>query len=181
VRIVDFETGRDADAGQAGRMLVRGPQVMKRYWHNPEETARVLSEGGWLDTGDIAFRDQDGYYFIVDRSKDVIITGGLNVFPREIEDVLSQFHKIREVAVKGLPSRVKGQSIKAYVVLKDNEQATAGEIRDFARQKLAAYKIPHKIEFRRELPRSFMRKVLKRKLDEDAHEETPPEKTGQEP
>ena len=166
VRIVDFRNGRDVEPGDVGEMLVRGPQVMKSYWHNPGETRKVLSDDGWLDTGDVARCDEDGFYYIVDRMKDVIITGGLNVFPREVEEVLGQFHKISEVAVKGIPGRIKGETIKAYVVLKDNEQATAGEIREFARQKLAAYKIPQQVEFRQELPRSFLRKVLKRKLDE---------------
>ncbi|HDH02987.1 MAG TPA: long-chain fatty acid--CoA ligase, partial [Actinobacteria bacterium] len=166
VRIVDFRNGRDVEPGDVGDMLVRGPQVMKSYWHNPGETRKVLSDDGWLDTGDVARCDEDGFYYIVDRMKDVIITGGLNVFPREVEEVLGQFHKISEVAVKGIPGRIKGETIKAYVVLKDNEQATAGEIREFARQKLAAYKIPQQVEFRQELPRSFLRKVLKRKLDE---------------
>ncbi len=166
VRIVDFETGEDVPPGETGEMWVRGPQVMKGYWNNPEETSGVISPDGWLDTGDVARRDDDGYYYIVDRMKDVIITGGYNVFPREVEEVLNQFPKVSEVAVKGLPSRIKGQTIKAYVVLKENEKATAAEIREFARDKLASYKVPHKVEFLPELPRSFMRKVLKRKLDE---------------
>lgn len=165
VRIVDFETGKDMPTGEAGEMWVRGPQVMKGYWNNPEETSHVISPDGWLDTGDVARVDEDGFYYIVDRQKDVIITGGHNVFPREVEEVLGQFHKISEVAVKGLPSRIKGETIKAYVVLKDNEKASAAEIRDFAKEKLAAYKVPQKIEFLPELPKSFMRKVLKRKLD----------------
>lgn len=166
VRIVDFETGEDMPTGEAGEMWVRGPQVMKSYWNNPDETSHVISPEGWLDTGDVARRDEDGFYYIVDRKKDVIITGGYNVFPREVEEVLGQFHKISEVAVKGLPNRIKGETIKAYVVLKDNEKATTAEIRDFAKQKLASYKVPQKVEFLPELPKSFMRKVLKRKLDE---------------
>lgn len=168
VRIVDFESGRDVEAGAVGEMLVRGPQVMKGYWQNPEETAGVLSSDGWLHTGDIARRDDDGFYYIVDRMKDLIITGGYNVYPREVEEVLAQYHKVKEVAVKGLPGRIKGETIKAYIVLKENEQATAGEIRDFARDRLASYKIPQKIEFRGDLPKSFLRKVLKRKLDDEA-------------
>jgi len=165
VRIVDLESGRDVEPGAVGELLVRGPQVMKGYWQNPEETAGVLSNDGWLDTGDVARVDEDGFCYIVDRMKDVIITGGLNVFPREIEEVLGQFHKISEVAVKGIPGRIKGETIKAYVVLRENEQATAAEIRDFAREKLAAYKVPQQVEFLPELPKSFLRKVLKRKLD----------------
>jgi len=167
VRIIDLDSGKDVQPGKEGEMLVRGPQVMKGYWNEPEETDRVIDEDGWLKTGDVSRVDEDGFYYIVDRRKDVIITGGINVYPREIEEVLSQFHKIAEVAVKGLPHKLRGEVIKAYVVLKDNEQATAGEIRQFAKEKLADYKVPQKIEFISELPRSTLRKVLKRKLDEN--------------
>jgi long-chain acyl-CoA synthetase len=169
VRIIDLVTGKDVEPGLEGEMLVRGPQVMKGYWNEPGETAAAISDDGWLRTGDIARVDEDGFYYIVDRKKDIIITGGINVYPREVEEVLSQFSKIREVAVKGLPNRLRGEVVKAYVVLKDNEQATAGDIRRFAREKLADYKVPQKIEFIDELPRSILRKVLKRKLDEKNH------------
>ena len=166
VRIIDLETGKDVEAGREGEMLVRGPQVMKGYWNEPGETAEAITEDGWLHTGDVAFADEDGFYYIVDRKKDVIITGGINVYPREIEDVLSQFSKIKEVAVKGTPHKLKGEIVKAYVVLKENEQASPSEIRRFAKDKLADYKVPQKIEFLNELPRSVLRKVLKRKLNE---------------
>ncbi len=167
VRIIDLETGRDVETGQEGEMLVRGPQVMKGYWNEPEETAAVITTDGWLHTGDIARADEDGFYYIVDRKKDIIITGGINVYPREVEEVLLQFHKVKEVAVKGLPHRLRGEIVKAYVVLKENEQTTAAEIRRFAKEKLAEYKVPQKIEFIDELPRSVLRKVLKRKLDDE--------------
>lgn len=167
VRIIDLQTGEDVKPGEEGEMLVRGPQVMKGYWNEPEETAIAISPDGWLHTGDVARVDDDGFYYIVDRKKDIIITGGINVYPREVEEVLTQFSKIKEVAVKGLPHRLRGEVVKAYVVLKENEQATAGEIRKFAREKMADYKVPQKIEFIDELPRSVLRKVLKRKLDED--------------
>jgi len=167
VRLIDLETGAEIEDGREGEMLVRGPQVMKGYWNEPEETAAAVTADGWLHTGDVARVDEDGFYYIVDRKKDVIITGGINVYPREVEDVLSQFSKIREVAVKGLPHKLRGEVVKAYVVLKDNEQATASEIRRFAKEKLADYKVPQKIEFMDELPRSVLRKVLKRKLDSD--------------
>ena len=166
VRIVDLDYEKDVQPGEEGEMRVRGPQVMKGYWNEAEGTDHVIDEDGWLKTGDVARVDEDGFYYIVDRRKDVIITGGINVYPREIEEVLSQFHKIAEVAVKGLPHKLRGEIVKAYVVLKDNEQATAGEIRQFAKEKLADYKVPQKIEFMSELPKSTLRKVLKRKLDE---------------
>lgn len=170
-RIVDLESGKDTAPGNEGEMLVRGPQVMKGYWNIPEETAEALTGDGWLKTGDVARVDDDGFYYIVDRKKDMIITGGHNVYPREIEEVLSQLKKVSEVAVKGLPHRLRGEIIKAYVVLKENEKATADEIRRYAREKLADYKVPHKVEFRSELPRSILRKVLKRKLDENEDQE----------
>lgn len=169
VRIKDFTTGRDSKPGNEGEMLVRGPQVMKGYWNEPDETADVITTDGWLHTGDIARIDEDGYYYIVDRKKDIIISGGINIYPREIEEVLSQFHKIKEVAVKGLPHKLRGEVVKAYIVLKENEQATAGEIRRFAKEKMAGYKVPQKIEFIDELPRSVLRKVLKRKLGDDGN------------
>ncbi len=165
VKIIDPDTGRETPVGEVGEMAVRGPQVMKGYWRNPEETAGVLSAGGWLMTGDLARADEDGFYYIVDRKKDVIITGGINVYPREVEEVLSQYEAIKEVAVKGLPHRLRGQVVKAYVVLKEGQEASAGEIRRFAAEKLADYKVPQKIEFMSELPKSTLRKVLKRKLD----------------
>lgn len=170
VRIIDLETGKDVESGLEGEMLIRGPQVMKGYWNQPEETAAVITADGWLHTGDVAREDEDGFFYIVDRKKDVIITGGINVYPREVEEVLSQFAKIKEVAVKGLPNKLRGEVVKAYVVLKKNEQVSAGEIRRFAKEKLAAYKVPQKIEFIDELPRSVLRKVLKRKLDEEDEE-----------
>lgn len=171
-RITNLDTGENVEPGQEGELLVRGPQVMKGYWRSPEETAATITPDGWLRTGDIARADEDGFFFIVDRKKDVIITGGINVYPREVEEILSQFDKIREVAVKGIPHRLRGEIVKAYVVLKENQQATAADIRNFARERLAAHKVPSKIEFRRELPRSILRKVLKRKLEDD--ERKPP-------
>lgn len=166
VRIIDLDTGEDVEPGREGEMLVRGPQVMKGYWNDPGETAEAITAGGWLHTGDVAFADEDGFYYVVDRVKDVIITGGINVFPQEVEDVISQYPGVKEVAVKGQPHKLKGEVAKAYVVLEKGEQASASDIRRFARERLADYKVPHQIEFLDELPRSVLRKVLKRKLDE---------------
>jgi long-chain acyl-CoA synthetase len=176
VRIVDLDSGEDLPPGEVGEMLVRGPQVMKGYWGEAATSEDAFTDDGWLKTGDMARVDEDGFYFIADRKKDLIITGGLNVYPREIEEVLSQFHKIREVAVKGLPHQLKGEIVKAYVVLKENEKATSSEIKKYAQDKLASYKVPNKIEFRTELPRNILRKVLKRKL-EDEPEDGPDEVT----
>ncbi|RJQ42342.1 MAG: long-chain fatty acid--CoA ligase [Gaiellales bacterium] len=176
VRIVDIETGEDLPTGEIGEMLVRGPQVMRGYWGQAALSEDAFADGDWLRTGDMASVDEDGFYFIADRRKDLIITGGLNVYPREIEEVLGQFHKISEVAVKGVPHKLKGEIVKAYIVLKDNEKATASEIRNFAQEKLAGYKVPNRIEFRSELPRNILRKVLKRELGndgDDAEDETP--------
>lgn len=170
-RIIDLETGEDMKPGDEGEMLVRGPQVMKGYWNEPEETDAAISPDGWLHTGDVARADEDGFYYIVDRKKDIIITGGINVYPREVEEVLAQFSKVKEVAVKGLPHKLRGEVVKAFVVLKENEQATASEIRKFAMEKMAEYKVPQKIEFMDELPRSVLRKVLKRKLEDGKDEE----------
>lgn len=173
VRVVDLLTGWDVGRGEIGEMLVRGPQVMKGYWQNPAETSQVIDPDGWLSTGDIAREDEDGFFYIVDRKKEIIITGGLNVYPREIEEVLAGYDKISEVAVKGVPHRLRGEIIKAFVVLKENEQASADEIRQFARERLADYKVPRQIEFLPELPKSVLRKVLKRQLDGGSEGDTP--------
>ncbi|MHB8169052.1 MAG: long-chain-fatty-acid--CoA ligase [Thermoleophilia bacterium] len=168
-RIVDPDSGLPVPSGAVGELAVRGPQVMKGYWRDPDATAEAISPNGWLKTGDLARVDEDGFYFVVDRKKDIIITGGINVYPREVEDVLMRMDEIREVAVKGIPHGIRGEAVKAYVVLEEGRQATATEIRRFASEQLAAYKVPVKVEFLRELPKSTLRKVLKRQLDADGH------------
>ena len=168
-RIVDPDSGLPVPLGAVGELEVRGPQVMKGYWRDPDATAEAISPDGWLKTGDLARVDEDGFYFVVDRKKDVIITGGINVYPREVEEVLMRMDEIREVAVKGIPHGIRGEAVKAYVVLEEGRQATAAEIRNFASERLAAYKVPVKVEFMRELPKSTLRKVLKRQLDPDGH------------
>jgi long-chain acyl-CoA synthetase len=166
-KIVDAETGtRELPPGEAGELLVRGPQVMTGYWNQPEETAQVLRDG-WLYTGDIATMDQDGYFYIVDRKKDMILTAGYNVYPREVEDVLYQHPKVLEAAVIGLPDKVRGEKVSAYVVLKPGETATPQEIRSFCRERLAHYKEPRSVNFRDELPKSMAGKVLRRVLQEE--------------
>jgi long-chain acyl-CoA synthetase len=166
-KIVDVETGaQELPPDQAGELLVRGPQVMVGYWNQPDETAQVLKDG-WLHTGDIATMDEDGYFYIVDRKKDMILTAGLNVYPREVEEVLYQHPKVLEAAVIGLPDRVRGEKVTAYVVLKPGETATAQEMRVFCRERLAPYKQPRAVHFRDELPKSMAGKVLRRALQEE--------------
>jgi len=163
-RIVDLETGtRELPDGKAGEIIIRGPQVMKGYWNKPEETAQVLRDG-WLYTGDIARRDEDGYFYIVDRKKDMIIAGGYNVYPREVEEVLFQHPHINEAAVVGVPDEYRGETVKAFVVLREGAATTAAEIITFCRQRLAAYKVPRQIVFRVSLPKSGVGKYLRREL-----------------
>ncbi|MBN1148104.1 MAG: long-chain fatty acid--CoA ligase [Anaerolineales bacterium] len=178
-RIVDLETGERALApGEVGELCVRGPQVMKGYWNMPTETANVLvpdPDGGdpWLHTGDLAAMDADGYFKIVDRKKDMILgAGGFNVYPREIEDVLYEHPKVREAAVIGVPVEDKGERVKAFVVLKQGETATEEQLIEFCRQNLAPYKVPRFVEFRDDLPKTLVGKVLRRELAEQAREKS---------
>jgi len=166
-KIVDTETGeREMPVGEPGELIVKGPQVMKGYWNRPEETAKTL-RNGWLYTGDIAKMDEDGYFYIVDRKKDMIIVSGYNVYPREVEEVFFQHPAVREVAVVGVPDPKTGERVKAFVVLKEGATVTEEELIEFCRQKLAKYKCPKEIEFRDELPKTFIGKVLRRKLREE--------------
>jgi long-chain acyl-CoA synthetase len=163
-RIMDLETGtREMPVGEIGEIAIRGPQVMKGYWNKPEETALVLRDG-WLYTGDIAKKDADGYFYIVDRKKDMIIAGGFNVYPREVEEVLFECPKVAEAAVIGVPDQYRGETVKAFVVLKPGVTATAEEIIAFCRERLAAYKTPRQVVFRDSLPKSGVGKYLRREL-----------------
>jgi long-chain acyl-CoA synthetase len=167
-RIVDPETREPLPAGREGELAIRGPQVMQRYWKMPEETAGVLRDG-WLLTGDIAVMDEDGYFRIVDRKKDLIISAGMNIYPREVEEVLHQHPKVLEAAVVGIPNRIRDEVVKAFVVARPGETIARGELLEFCRDKLSRYKIPRDIEFRESLPKSVVGKVLKRVLrDENA-------------
>ncbi len=166
-RIVDIETGTtDLPPGEAGELAIRGPQVMKGYWNRPEETAQVLRDG-WLLTGDIAVMDPDGYFRIVDRKKDLVIVAGFNVYPREVEEVLYQHPKVHEAAVVGIKHQVRGEIVKAFVVLKPGESASPAEIVGFCRDRLANYKVPREVEFVSELPKSAVGKILRRQLRTD--------------
>ncbi len=165
-KIVDLETGtRDLPPGEVGEIVIRGPQVMKGYWNNPEETAHALRDG-WLYTGDIAKMDEDGFFYIVDRKKDMIIAGGFNIYPREVEEVLFEHPKIKEAAVIGVPDTYRGETVKAFVVPKDGATLTPDEIITFCRERLAAYKVPRLIEFRDAIPKTGVGKYLRRALRE---------------
>jgi long-chain acyl-CoA synthetase len=152
--------------GQIGELIIRGPQVMKGYWKRPDETASTL-RNNWLYTGDIAYMDEDGYFFIVDRKKDLIISGGYNIYPREIDEVLHEHPKIKEAVAVGVPHHTRGEIIKAYVVVQPGESLTRAEVISLCREKLANYKIPKKVEFRDELPKTLVGKVLRRALREE--------------
>jgi long-chain acyl-CoA synthetase len=167
-KIVDIETGeKDMPIGETGELVVKGPQVMKGYWNKPEETAHTL-RGGWLHTGDIAKMDEEGYFFIVDRIKDMIKTVGENVYPREVEEVLFTHPKVKDAVVVGIPhEKFLGEKIKAYIVLKDGETATAEEIIKFCREQLSKFKVPKEVEFRSQLPKTLVGKVLRRILRDE--------------
>jgi long-chain acyl-CoA synthetase len=167
-KIVDTETGKqDLPPGEVGELAIRGPQVMKGYWQMPTETANVLREG-WLHTGDIARMDEDGYFQIVDRKKDMILgAGGFNIYPREIEEVLYQHPKVKSAAAVGIPVPGKGERVKAFVVLKEGQTATEEEILEFCRENMTPYKVPKFVEFRDELPMTMVGKVLRRVLLEE--------------
>jgi len=174
VKIVDVDTGEKVlGVDEVGELCVRGPQVMKGYWNMPTETANTLRpgpEGGdpWLHTGDIAVMDEDGYFKIVDRKKDMILgAGGYNIYPREVEEVLYEHPKVVEATAVGIPVAGKGERIKIYVVLKPGETATEEEIIAFCKENLAPYKVPKFVEFRDELPKTMVGKILRRVLLEE--------------
>jgi long-chain acyl-CoA synthetase len=166
-KIVDLETGtKDLPEGEAGELAVKGPQVMKGYWKSEEETKKVF-RGEWLLTGDIARQDRDGFFYIVDRKKDLIDASGFKVWPREVEEVLFSHPDVKEAAVIGVPDQYRGETVKAYVVLKDRSKHLGAEqIMAFCKERIAAYKVPKIVEFVDDLPKSLVGKVLRRKLRE---------------
>ncbi len=169
-RIVDSVEGeKELPVGGIGELLLKGPNIMKGYWNMAEETANTLRDG-WLYTGDIARMDEDGYFYIEDRKKDLIIAGGYNIYPREVEEVLMTHPAVVEVAVAGVTDPKRGETVKAWVVKKEGDETTADEIITWSKSHLAKYKYPRSIEFRTELPKTSVGKVLKRELikeDED--------------
>ena len=166
-RVVDLEDGiTDMPAGQCGELLIKGPQVMAGYYNSPGETARTLQDG-WLITGDIARMDENGYFYIVDRKKDMVISGGHNVYPREIEEVLYSHPEIKEACVIGLPHPERGEQIKAFVVPQKKDSVAVEELVAYCRTRLAVYKLPTQIEFRDDLPKSHVGKILRNVLREE--------------
>ncbi|MGA3115522.1 MAG: long-chain fatty acid--CoA ligase [Syntrophobacteraceae bacterium] len=159
-KIVD-EDDRELGPNEVGELIIKGDHVMKGYWKQPEETAKTL-RGGWLHTGDLARKDEDGFIYIVDRKKDMIIVGGENVYPREIEEVLYQNDKVLDAAVIGMKDAIKGEVVKAVVVLKEGMQGTENELIDFCAARLAKFKVPRAIEIREEMPKSSTGKILRR-------------------
>ncbi len=163
-RIVDLEEGtKDMSVGERGELIIKGPQVMRGYKDRPRETADTLRDG-WIYTGDIATMDEDGYFYIVDRKKDMIITGGYNVYPRDVDEVFYMHPRVQEACSIGIPDPKRGENIKLFVVLREGEKATAEELIEFAKSKLAVYKLPTEIEFRKELPKTNVGKILRKEL-----------------
>lgn len=166
-RIVDIEEGtREMPVGESGELVIKGPQVMRGYKDKPDETVNTLRDG-WCYTGDIAVMDEDGYFFIVDRKKDMILSGGFNVYPREIDEVFYSHPKVQEACAIGIPDPKRGENVKVFVVLKEGETATPQEFIDFCKTRLAVYKLPTEIEFRNELPKSAVGKVLRKELRDE--------------
>ncbi|HSG05228.1 MAG TPA: AMP-binding protein, partial [Nitrospiria bacterium] len=163
-RVVDQENRkRVLKPGEVGELAVRGPQVMQGYWNKKDETRNVLQDG-WLYTGDMAKMDEEGYFYIVDRKKDMIKTKGENVYPREIEEVLFRHPKVKDAVVVGLPDQFSVEAIKAYLVLKEGQKVSEEEILGHCRKELARFKVPKWVEFRDELPKTMVGKVLRRVL-----------------
>jgi long-chain acyl-CoA synthetase len=163
-RIVDVQTGeREMPVGESGELIIKGPQVMKGYLNMPEETATALKEG-WLHTGDVAKMDEDGYFYIVDRKKDMILASGYNVYPREVEEVLFEHPDVAEAVAIGVPDEYRGETVKAFVVQRSGANTTEEEILVFCKERLASYKTPKSVEFREDLPKSAVGKLLRRVL-----------------
>ena len=167
VRLVDND-GNDVPKGQPGELLVKGPQVMKGYWQRPDETARVLRDG-WLATGDIALMDEDGYFQIVDRKKDMILVSGFNVYPNEVEAVIAAHPGVADTAVVGVPDDETGEIVVAFVTPKD-ESLTEDAIRQHCKKSLSGYKVPRLVVFKKDLPKSNVGKVLRKDLRDAAHQ-----------
>lgn len=176
-RIVDLETGEESLApGEIGELCIKGPQVMKGYWKLAEETARTV-RNGWLYTGDIARMDDEGYFYILDIKKDMIIAGGFNIYPKDIDQILSEHPKVAQAVAVGIPDRYRGETVEAFVVLKPGQSATKEEILEYCRRNLAKYKVPTQVEFRNSLPKASSNKILRRLLRRMAIEEEK-KKTG---
>jgi long-chain acyl-CoA synthetase len=158
------EDGNEVADGEVGEIVIKGPNVMKGYWNKPGATEEAIVDG-WFHSGDLAKRDEDGYYFIVDRKKELIVRGGYNVYPREIEEVLYEHPAVREAAVIGIPDDQMGEEVGAAIALKEGEDASEDDIRAFVREQVAGYKYPRKVWFVDELPKGPTGKILKREIE----------------
>ena len=167
MKVVD-DDGKEVAQGEPGEIVIRGHNVMKGYWNRPEATAEAIDPDGWFQTGDMATVDEDGYFFIVDRKKDLIIRGGYNVYPREIEEVIYEHPAVREAAVVGVPHDDLGEEVGAAVALKEGEDASEDEIREHCKEQVAAYKYPRQVWFVDELPKGPTGKILKREIEPPA-------------
>lgn len=165
--IIDPDTGAFVPVGERGEIVVRGPQVMKGYWQRPEETAKVMI-GDWLRTGDIGLMNEDGYFAVVDRIKDLIIASGYNIYPHDVEEVLFQHPAVLEASVIGVPDPYRGETVRAYIVLKPGQHATAEDLTAFCKERLAIYKVPKQFVFRESLPKNLIGKVVRRELRDEA-------------
>ncbi|MDR9855363.1 AMP-binding protein [Paenibacillus sp. VCA1] len=168
-RIVHPETGEELPIGEIGELVVKGPQVMKGYWNRPEENERTLRDG-WLFTGDLARMDEEGFFYILDRRKDMIIAGGYNIYPREVEEVLFEHPDVEEAVVAGVKDPYRGENVKAYIVLRKGSNVTEQELKSWCKERLAVYKVPKIYEFRESLPKTLVGKVLRRKLIDEENE-----------
>lgn len=164
--ILSLETGEELPPNEIGEIAIKGPQVMKGYWNRPEDTENTF-KNGWLLTGDLGYMDESGFFYVVERKKDTIIAGGFNIYPREVEEILYEHEAVQEVVVAGIPDPYRGETVKAYVVLKKGVHVTEEELNQFARKSLASYKVPRSYEFRDELPKTTIGKILRRVLIEE--------------
>ncbi|ADH98904.1 AMP-binding protein [Salisediminibacterium selenitireducens] len=169
VAILSAETGEPAEAGEVGELMIKGPQVMKGYWNRPEETNATFHEG-WLLTGDMGYMDEEGFFYIVDRKKDMIIAGGFNIYPREIEEVLFEHPAVQEAVAVGVPDPYRGETVKVFIVKREGHDVSEKDLNAFCRERLSAYKVPKLYEFREELPKTMVGKVLRRALLEEEKE-----------
>jgi long-chain acyl-CoA synthetase len=165
-KIVDSESGEELPPGELGEIIIRGPQVMQGYWNREKETGETLKDG-WLYTGDIAKMDEDGFFYIMDRKKDIIIAGGFNIYPREIEEVLFEHPDVKDAVVAGIPDKYRGETVKAFIVPRDGVSLEENALEVWCRERLAAYKVPKLYEFRDSLPKTLIGKTLRRKLIEE--------------
>jgi len=171
VRIFGIDSTDPLPLGEIGEIAIKGPQVMKGYWNRPEETEATMRDG-WLLTGDLGYMDENGYFFVVDRKKDLIIAGGFNIYPRDVEEVLYEHPAIQECVVAGVPDPYRGETVKAYIVLKEGKTVSEEELNKHCRENLAAYKVPRIYEFRAELPKTAVGKILRRSLIAEEKEKT---------